>query len=346
MSKMGRVPRQRKGSEYKRKITPGSRIMSERLEKIGILDIYRRAGFEVGAAGCSYCLGVAYDRAQEGEVWLSSQNRNFRNRMGKGAIGNVTSAAVVAISSFDMEISDPTEVLRDYVDYKKYYELTLIGKKPIKITEPARQVLTDGKSIEAAPGCEITKMGVINGRCQVFGDGIDTDAIIPACHITLRGMEQGEKSFCIYRPEFAGRVKAGQSILVAGTGFGCGSSREEAVSCLRYLGVKAVIAKSFSFIFGRNLLTLSLLGLQIQDEDFYKLAQENTEIEINVPERSVRVMSNPEKHFPFDLPEIQEFIYERGGIVNMYKHFKQLLFSELAQVSAISCGSCAEPPAW
>lgn len=47
---------------------------------IGLTDIYRRAGFVVGAPGCSYCLGVAADVASSGTVWLSSQNRNFRNR--------------------------------------------------------------------------------------------------------------------------------------------------------------------------------------------------------------------------------------------------------------------------
>jgi homoaconitase/3-isopropylmalate dehydratase large subunit len=45
------------------------------------LKFYEQAGFEIGAPGCSYCIAVAADHAGEGEIWLSSQNRNFRNRM-------------------------------------------------------------------------------------------------------------------------------------------------------------------------------------------------------------------------------------------------------------------------
>jgi homoaconitate hydratase len=63
----------------------GSAIMRDKLERLGILDIYRRAGYTIGAPGCAYCLAVnGVDVAAKGSVWLSSQNRNFRNRMGKG----------------------------------------------------------------------------------------------------------------------------------------------------------------------------------------------------------------------------------------------------------------------
>lgn len=91
-----------------RKVVCGSVIMSKKLEEEGIWNYYREAGFEVGIPACSYCLGVGADIAPKGTVWLSSQNRNFRNRMGAGSIGNLASACTVAISSFNMRISDPT----------------------------------------------------------------------------------------------------------------------------------------------------------------------------------------------------------------------------------------------
>lgn len=68
----------------KRKVVPGSRPILDMLRKSGLADAYEQAGFEVGVPGCSYCVGVSVDVAAEGEVWLSSQNRNFKNRMGKG----------------------------------------------------------------------------------------------------------------------------------------------------------------------------------------------------------------------------------------------------------------------
>jgi len=68
----------------KRKVTPGSRPIVKRLEETGLADVYRSAGYEIGIPGCSYCVGMSADKAAEGEVWLSSQNRNFENRMGRG----------------------------------------------------------------------------------------------------------------------------------------------------------------------------------------------------------------------------------------------------------------------
>lgn len=66
-----------------RHVTPGSLPIVKRLQHLGLLDVYEQAGFSRGAPGCSYCVGVV-DVAKPGSVWLSSQNRNFHNRMGKG----------------------------------------------------------------------------------------------------------------------------------------------------------------------------------------------------------------------------------------------------------------------
>jgi homoaconitase/3-isopropylmalate dehydratase large subunit len=74
--------------EGKRRVVPGSLPILDRLKKLGFVDIYEKAGFTVGVPGCSYCVGMGADRAGEGEVWLSSQNRNFENRMGKGMYGD------------------------------------------------------------------------------------------------------------------------------------------------------------------------------------------------------------------------------------------------------------------
>ena len=68
----------------KRKVVPGSRPILNKLRRLGLTDIYEQAGFEVGIPGCSYCVGMSADKAVEGETWLSSQNRNFENRMGQG----------------------------------------------------------------------------------------------------------------------------------------------------------------------------------------------------------------------------------------------------------------------
>jgi homoaconitase/3-isopropylmalate dehydratase large subunit len=75
----------------KRLVVPSSKPIRHKLEKLGLSEIYERAGFQVGVPGCSMCVGQGMDQAGEGEVWLSSQNRNFKNRMGKGEFPQFTS---------------------------------------------------------------------------------------------------------------------------------------------------------------------------------------------------------------------------------------------------------------
>jgi homoaconitase/3-isopropylmalate dehydratase large subunit len=78
----------------KRKVVPGSLPILHRLQELGFVKIYEEAGFEVGIPGCSYCVGMSADKAAEGEVWLSSQNRNFENRMGTGTYVQLYSSLI------------------------------------------------------------------------------------------------------------------------------------------------------------------------------------------------------------------------------------------------------------
>lgn len=115
----------------RRLVVPGSRPIRHKLEKLGLLDVYIQAGFKVGVPGCSMCVGQGVDQAAPGEVWMSSQNRNFPNRMGPGMYSmafladlatadrpgtgskaHLASAATVAASSFSMNVSDPRPLLQ------------------------------------------------------------------------------------------------------------------------------------------------------------------------------------------------------------------------------------------
>ena len=68
----------------RRIVVPGSKPIRYKLEQLGLVDIYEESGFKVGVPGCSMCVGQGVDQAAAGEKWLSSQNRNFKNRMGPG----------------------------------------------------------------------------------------------------------------------------------------------------------------------------------------------------------------------------------------------------------------------
>src|SRR5205807_8274847 len=105
----------------------------------GLWSIYERAGFRVDPPGCSMCLGVASRKAGKGEKWLSSQNRNFENRMGDGSLAHLASAATVAASAGSMKVTDPRPLLAK-VDQDRYRRI-LGERKPrctpeVQIVEP------------------------------------------------------------------------------------------------------------------------------------------------------------------------------------------------------------------
>lgn len=319
----------------KRKVTPGSIQIIAKLRSLGLLQCYIDAGFECGAPGCSYCVGMGADQAGEGEVWLSSQNRNFKNRMGKGSIGNIASAATVAASSFSMTLQDPRSLLSD-IDEDYFNSVRMYwteGTKSIIYREPKQNF--SQLSANAAYEEEASLLpNVIKSKAQLFGDNIDTDAIIPIDKC-IADNEQllGQGAFAYTRPEFVGQVAQGFDIIVAGRGFGSGSSREEAPRALKACGVKAVIAKSFAYIYSRNQANFALFGIIVTDERFYEAVSKGSEIEIRVPERKVLLNG---RSFPFKLDAVEERLHASGGIAPRWKRHGKNLFRKLQQETASS----------
>lgn len=149
----------------------------------------------------------------------------------------------------------------------------------------------------------------IIGRVWKFGDDIDTDVIIPGKYLRTKDMQvfaahtmEGIDS------EFARKVKPGD-IIVAGTNFGCGSSREQAPLSLKYAGVACVIAKSFARIFFRNAINV---GLPLMEADIE--CQEGDEVKVDLLKGEVIV---PEKGtFKGNkLPDFLLDILTDGGLV-------------------------------
>ena len=166
--------------------------------------------------------------------------------------------------------------------------------------------------------------GSIVGRAQVFGDSIDTDAILPGEFLCENDIEKlGKVAFLYTNPNFREKVTNGQNVIVAGNGFGCGSSREQAVTALKGAGVKAIIARSFGYIFSRNYQNFSVIGIQVSDDHFYELARENAEIRINMVGRTIEVQ---ETTFRFEMSLFEERLLAGGGIMPLYRKFGNRLF--------------------
>jgi aconitate hydratase/homoaconitate hydratase len=311
-------------------VVPGDLSILERMKQGGLWQHYEKAGFRVGPPGCSMCLGVASEKALPGEVWLSSQNRNYENRMGKGSLAWLASGATVAASAVEMKVADPRPLLAR-IDPDRYHRL--LFRKPskrapeIRAEEPAIQV-------EPAKGAHGQTGGVaqkqVQGRVQRFGDHVDTDAIIPGefCHLTQLD-ELGSHCFHYVRPEFAPRAKQGRTVVVAGEGWGSGSSREQAVWALIGAGIKAVIAKSYAFIHKRNLVNEALPYLQISDPAFYELAQEDAELSVDLASGDVKHVASG-KTFKAERPSpIVRALQSEGGLVPAIQHHGTKVFEAL-----------------
>ena len=100
---------------------------------------------------------------------------------------------------------------------------------------------------------------LIKGKVYKFGDNINTDVIYPGKYLSITAdrEEMAKHCFEAVHPEFLQNAKSGD-IIVGGKNFGCGSSREQAATCLKYFGIRAVVAETFARIFYRNAINLGL----------------------------------------------------------------------------------------
>lgn len=154
----------------------------------------------------------------------------------------------------------------------------------------------------------------IEGRVIKFGDNIDTDVIIPARYLNTSDPKELAKH-CMEDADstFVDRVKVGD-IIVAGTNFGCGSSREHAPLAIKAAGVSCVIADSFARIFYRNAINI---GLPILEVSLEKKVKDGDLVTVDLDRGIVEV--NGEKFqaqaFP---PELME-IMQSGGLIEYVK---------------------------
>ncbi|PVH95116.1 aconitase [Periconia macrospinosa] len=352
----------------RRVVVPGSMPIVRNLKKLGLLDVYAEAGFERPAPGCSLCIGIGADIAEQGSNWLSSQNRNFKNRMGKGAIGHICSAATVAASSFNMFLTDPRDLLKD-VSEDEYIQCleqcrqwrkgnmvkqvekssaTIPKHDPSKIdtVEPnfaigsAQAPLADTEISTLSDSHQSAFAKEVRSKIYRMGDFVDTDAIIPAVFCTSGTDEQlGSHCFEFSLPDFRESVKSATKVVVGEKAFGCGSSREEAARALKGLGVECVIAKTFSFIFGRNAPTIGLLAITILDDEFYRLAQTGVEIRIDVSGRMVHLQGGA---FPFSLDEMEVKLIQNRGLPESFRKFGNRVFEMLCRKDAVSSTALAD----
>jgi len=152
----------------------------------------------------------------------------------------------------------------------------------------------------------------MEGRVWKYGDDVNTDVIFPGKYTyqPMEPAEMAEHALEDLDPTFAKEVKKGD-VIVAGFNFGCGSSREQAATCLKAAGIAAVVAKSFSRIFFRNAINNGLPVIELQKgTDTMKKADP---VSIDFENGIVRHEGN-EYHFPA-LPKEVLAILKDGGLI-------------------------------
>jgi len=148
------------------------------------------------------------------------------------------------------------------------------------------------------------------GKAWVFGDNVDTDQIIPAEYlVTMDSTELAKHAFAKASPEFTKSVARGD-ILVAGSNFGCGSSREHAPRALMGAGISCVVARSFARIFFRNAINI---GLPVVEAEI--ATKTGDIIVIDLAKGKVRnERSGDESEFA-SYPPFVMMLIEKGGLV-------------------------------
>lgn len=278
------------------KLVPSTdRIWQQALSE-GLISLFKEAGALVGNAGCAGCAEGQIGQNGPGEVTVSTGNRNFPGKQGKGEVYIASPATAVAsaiaghITTADNIPESPSVFLKSE------------GKRELKREYPKEYAI---------------KPTLIQGRVWVIDkDNVDTDMIYHNRYLTVTNIEEmGQYAFSNLEGwhNFPQKAKKGD-IIIAGKNFGCGSSRQQAVDCFAALGVGMIIAESFGAIYERNAINSGFPVMAAQD--LQKLNLKNgDEIEVDFLSGQVKKISANEaiKATPFS--KVQLDIYQRGGLL-------------------------------
>lgn len=150
------------------------------------------------------------------------------------------------------------------------------------------------------------------GKCIKYGDNIDTDVIIPARYLNTSDHQELAKH-CMedLDQEFANKAKTA-NIIIAGTNFGCGSSREHAPIAIKASGITCVIAQNFARIFYRNAINIGLPILECEEAN---KINEGDDLEIDFEKGEITNKTRNEKYIVASFPEFMQNLIQKGGLM-------------------------------
>jgi 3-isopropylmalate dehydratase small subunit len=262
----------------------------------GLVAELKRAGALVGSAGCAGCAEGQIGQNGPGEVSITTGNRNFAGKQGKGEVFLASPQTVAATA-----VAGVIATARDLEEGR-------VARRPRKPSAPAVPA--------PDPPLPAGRPTRVQGRAwRIPIDNVDTDMIFHNRHLAITDREQMGRHAFGNLPGYenvASEARPGD-ILVVGGNFGAGSSRQQAVDCFLSLGFAAIVGESFGAIYERNAINAGLAVLvapvgsaPIQTGD--TLVVDFVSGEVLAPERGVAIAGTP-------FSQAQLAIYERGGLL-------------------------------
>ena len=268
-------------------ISPGSKQVLSMLADCGALSDILAAGARVLECACGPCIGMGFS-PNSGGVSLRTFNRNFEGRSGT-ADGQVylVSPETAAASALTGYITDPT-TLGEEIRVRMPEEFKIDDsaiEPPLPEEEAAGVEILRGPNIKPFPEGEPLSGEFKAELILKVGDNITTDHIMPAGSKILPYRSNiphlSQYCFGVCDETFSERAKAaGRSIILGGSNYGQGSSREHAALVPLYLGVRVVIAKSFARIHRANLINAGILPLTLKTPEDYDLLNRGDTLKI------------------------------------------------------------------
>jgi len=269
-------------------INPGSKQVYEMLAKDGAIKDMISAGARILESACGPCIGMG-GAPGSGQVSLRSYNRNFKGRSGtKDAFVYLASPVVCALSAINGKLVDPFENNIKIDDIPEPKEFPINDNMIIPPKKDKEIKIIKGPNIKEVPVKEPLQEKITAEVLLKLGDNITTDDILPAgtqvlpyrsnipiiSKFTFKNIDE-----TFYERAINAKSKGG-GIIVGGENYGQGSSREHAAIAPMYLGIKAVIVKSFARIHRANLINFGIIPLMFADSNDYEKIEKADILEI------------------------------------------------------------------
>lgn len=279
------------------KIVPSTDEVWNQCLDEGLAKIFKESGAMISNAGCAGCAAGQVGQNGQGEVTISTGNRNFPGKQGKGDVF-LASPEIVAASAIAGYITVPGA----------------IPAHPAVFESPSTTSASSATKKETA--AKAPRPTVVEGRAWfIQEDNIDTDMIFHNRYLTITDIkEMGQYTFDNLKgyEDFAKKAKAGD-IVVVRKNFGSGSSRQQAVDCFASLGVQLILAESFGAIYERNAINAAFPIMTYSGIEAIDL-KDGDNIRVNFTTGEITNLSNNKSMSGEKFADVQLEIYQNGGI--------------------------------